>query len=82
VAPLARQWSGRSLPTLRTLHAVNTFPRLPVLEDVHVAVTLTQFPDIAAADALRTDSAAQVAAAVRDELADGPPRVLRLTPVS
>jgi hypothetical protein len=81
VAPLARKRAGRSLPTLRTLHAVNTFPRLPVREDVHVAVTVTKFPDLAAADALRTDPATQVAAAVRDLLADGPPHVLRLRPV-
>ena len=61
---------GRALPSLQTLHTPNTFPQLPVHEDVHVAVTLTRFdepPRRAAADEL-------------DALAIGPVQRMHLTP--
>lgn len=46
---------GDALPALRTLHAPNTFPRLPVHEDRDVVVTVMRFADAAprsAAEAL------------------------------
>jgi hypothetical protein len=61
-APLVRAAGGRTLATLQTLHAANTFPRLPV-RDVNVAVTVNAFPSVAVAAAAfdRPDLAAAIA---------------------
>jgi hypothetical protein len=80
VAPALRAAGAQPLAALRTLHAVNTFPRLPVREDVNVAVTLTSFPSASHAEsALGQPELAAAAAAVATEVGAAPLR-LRLTP--
>jgi hypothetical protein len=71
---------ARLLPTLRTLHAVNTFPRLPVREGVHVAVTLVRFADQRATAALASHPAYQAALADPTGRVAGPRQRLRLIP--
>jgi hypothetical protein len=61
---------GHPLPPLRTLHAPNTFPGLPVHEDTHVAITLTRYDSPAAA----------AAGDEHDALAVGPVHRMRLIP--
>ncbi len=82
VAPLLRHAGGRPLPPLRTLHAANTFPGLPVREGEQVAVTLTGFADRAAAEALFADPAYRAATADLDGLALAAPQRLRLVPTA
>jgi len=65
-----QQSGGHPLPPLQTLHAANTFPGLPVHEDVHVALTITRYDN--AAPATADDQP--------DALAAGPVQRLRLTP--
>ncbi len=82
IAPLLVSAGARPLPALRTLHAANTFPRLPVREGEHFAVTLTAFAYRAAAAALVHDPIYQAAAATLDPLASGPIQRLRLAPTA
>lgn len=80
VVPLLHHGGGWPLPPLRSLHAVNTFTRLPVCEDVHVAVTLTAFTDRAAGDALLADPDYLAAASSLDRFATDSAQRLRLAP--
>lgn len=80
LAPLLRRCGGRPLPPLLSLHAPNTFPRLPVREDEHVVVTVTLFPDHLGPVALRANPGYRTAADELDTLASGPVHRLRLAP--
>ncbi len=82
ITPLVAATGGRLLPALRTLHAVNTFPRLPVREGVHMAVTLARFPDQHAAVTLASHPACKAALADPTGLVAGPRQLLRLIPTS
>lgn len=82
LAPLLRDAGGRPLPALATLHAANTFPKLPVREGEHVAVTPTLFGDRASAAAFVDDPAYHAAVAGLDPLAAGPLQRLRLAPTA
>ena len=80
ITPLVAAAGGRLLPALRTLHAVNTFPRLPVRGGVHMAVTLARFPDQHATAALASQPAYKAALADAMGLVAGPMQRLRLIP--
>jgi hypothetical protein len=82
VAPLLRDGGSRPLPPLRTLHAVNTFPRLPVRDDICAALTITAFADRTAAEALLADPSYQAQAADLNQLASAPPQRLWLAPTT
>jgi hypothetical protein len=78
--PLLRRSGGHALPPLHSLHAPNTFPRLPVREDEYVAVTLTRYADAAAAARLRGHRAYRAASDDLEALATGPVQRLHLIP--
>jgi hypothetical protein len=80
VEPLVLEHGGRALPGLRSLHAPNTFPRLPVREGEHVAVTIAVFPDAFAAERLHADPGYRAAVADLGVVAAGAPQRLRLLP--
>jgi uncharacterized protein (DUF1330 family) len=65
ITPLVAATGGRMLPALSTLHAVNSFPRLPVREGVHMAVTLVRLADLDAMAALASEPTYQAALAER-----------------
>jgi hypothetical protein len=78
VAPVVRAAGGRPLVRLASLHAVNTFPQLPVREDENVIVSLVRCDSVAAADRAVADSACRDALASLDDLRTGPAQRLRL----
>jgi hypothetical protein len=78
VAPALHAAGGRPLTLLASLHAVNSFPRLPVREHEHVMVSLARFASIAAAGRAAADQACRDALASLDELRTGPGQRLRL----
>jgi quinol monooxygenase YgiN len=82
VVPLERQAGGEPLPALQTLDATNTFPRLPVREGEHVAVTLTRYADRAAAQRVRAEPAYHQAVAELAAFATGPQQRLVLVPTA
>jgi NIPSNAP len=77
---LQQQSGGQPFPSLQSLHAPNTFPRLPVREDAHVAVTLTRYADPATAARRRAEPAYRAAADDIGASAAGPVHRLRLAP--
>lgn len=78
VAPALHAVGGRPLALLASLHAVNTFPRLPVREDENVMVSLARFASIAAVGRAAADRAYRDALASLDDLRTGPGQRLRL----
>jgi hypothetical protein len=78
VAPALHAAGGRPLMLLASLHAVNTFPRLPVREHENVMVSLARFASIAAAERAAADHACRDALASLDDLRTGPGQRLRL----
>ena len=80
VAPALQAAGGRPLTLLATLHAVNTFPRLPVREPENVMVSLTCFASMAAVDRAAADRACRDALASLDDLRTGPGHRMRLAP--
>jgi hypothetical protein len=78
VAPAVRAAGGRPLALLASLHAANTFPRLPVREHENVMVSLARFANIAAVDQAAADQACRDALASLDDLRTGPGHRLRL----
>ena len=78
VAPALQAAGGRPLVLLASLHAVNTFPRLPVREQENVMVSLTRFASVAAVDRAAADRACRDALASLDDLRTGPGQRLRL----
>ena len=80
VAPVLRRRGALPLAPLRSLQAVNTFPRLPVRQDIHVAVTLANFADRAAGEQLLTDLDYVAASGGLDRFATTATQRLRLTP--
>ena len=84
VAPALQAAGGRPLMLLASLHAVNTFPRLPVREHENVVVSLTRFASVAAVGRAAADRTCRDALASLDDLRTGPGQWLRLaaTPCS
>jgi len=80
ITPLVAADGGRLLPALRTLHAVNSFPRLPVREGVHMAVTVARFPDQHATAAMVSQTAYKAVLTDPAGLVAGPTQRLRLIP--
>jgi hypothetical protein len=80
VAPALHAAGGRALTLLSSLHAVNTFPRLPVREHENVMVSLVRFGSIAAVGQAAADRACRDALASLDDLRTGPGQRLRLAP--
>lgn len=78
VTPALHAACGRPLALLASLHAVNTFPRLPVREHENVMVSLARFASIAAARRAAADRAYRDALASLDDLCTGPGQRLRL----
>jgi hypothetical protein len=78
VAPALHAAGGRPLTLLASLHAANTFPRLPVREHENVMVSLTRFASIAAVGRAAADRACRDALASLDDLRTGPGQQLRL----
>lgn len=78
VAPALHAVGGRPMTLLASLHAVNTFPRLPVREHENVMVSLARFASIAAVGRAAADQACQDALASLDDLRTGPGQRLRL----
>jgi len=78
VAPALHAAGGRQLTLLATLHAVNTFPRLPVREHENVMVSLARFASVAAVGRAAADRACRDALALLDDLRTGPGQRLRL----
>jgi hypothetical protein len=78
VAPALRAGGGRPLTLLASLHAVNTFPRLPVREHENVMVSLARFASIAAVGRADGDRACLDALASLDDLRSGPGQRLLL----
>lgn len=78
VAPALRTVGGRPLTLLATLHAENTFPRLPVREHENVMVSLARFGSIPAAAQADADRACRDALASLEELRTGSGQRLRL----
>jgi hypothetical protein len=80
VVPALHATGGRPLTLLASLHAVNTFPRLPVREHENVMVGLARFASIAAVDRAAVDQACLDALGSIDDLRTGPGQRLRLSP--
>jgi hypothetical protein len=78
VAPALHAAGARPLTLLASLHAVNTFPRLPVREHENVVVSLARFASIAAVGRAAADRACREALASLDDLRTGPGQRLRL----
>jgi len=78
VSPALRAVGGRPLALLASLHAVNTFPRLPVREQENVMGSLVGFVGLAAADRAAADPACRDALASLDDIRTGPGQRLRL----
>jgi hypothetical protein len=78
VAPALDAAGGRPLALLASLHAVNSFPRLPVREHEHVMVSLARFASVAAAGRAAADLACRDGLASLDDLRTGPGQRLRL----
>lgn len=75
-----RAAGGQPLATLATLHARNTFPRLPVRDGVHVIVTAARFPTATLADQALADPGYLAAASALVDLDVAPAQTLRLAP--
>jgi len=82
VAPALHAAGGCPLRLLASLHAVNTFPRLPVREHENVMVSLARFASIAAVGRAAADRACRDALASLDDLRTGPEQRLRLAATS
>jgi hypothetical protein len=80
LAQLQQRAGGAPLPALQTLHAVNTFPQLPVHEDRNVVVGLARHADPERAGRLRAQPAYRAALAELERLTTAPVHQLRLTP--
>jgi NIPSNAP len=78
VAPALHAAGGRPLMLLASLHAVNTFPQLPVREHENVMVSLVRFASMAAVGRAAADRACRDALASLDDLRAGPGQRLRL----
>jgi hypothetical protein len=80
LVPVQQRFGAHPLPPLKSLHAANTFPQLPVHEDRHVVVTLTRYDSSGAAAHMRDELAYRGATDALDTLAIGPVQRLRLIP--
>jgi hypothetical protein len=80
VAPVLAAAGAHPVGALQTLHAVNTFPRLPVRESVNVAVTLTCYSSTSRAATVSRRPEVVAASAALAAAAGVTPQRLRLVP--